>query len=310
MNYLLLNISEPQFEESATILSESNVMPSTHVLAVEKSISMSITLPLASEMPTEGGSTTILASVPNDTYISEEILSDMSLSPMGLLAMSEDTSTVAYSPIVQKLEQKQHPWLKITSFNQCEDAYLQFRKYVDDVIVAPYEHIQQVQDFFTLAEEFAQAVDDNTNKYDHRECLALVQEGREVIDLFVTIFNLVRKVKLGDLEDSMAIIVEIVWRLEELKVPESNTDYDTRLKEACWKNFYLELYLKYELSKLTIGPTPEIIKHPHTAIEQWYQILHDIAFDITFLSDIMTQYLIQNITKQELAARSSSMNKM
>ena len=295
------HLTEPQFEESGKILWESNVMPSTHVLAAEKSISMSITPPLASEMPTERGSTTILASVPNDSYISEEILSDMNLSPMGLLAMSEDTSTVAYSPTVQKLEQKQHPWLKITSFNQCDDAYLEFRKYVDDVIVAPYEHIQQVQEFFTIAEEFTQAVDDNTNKYDHRECLGLVPEGREVIDLFVTIFNLVRKVKLSDIEESMVIFMDVVWHLEEFKVPESDTDYDTRLKQACWKNFYLELYLKYELSKLTIGRTPKIIKHPHTAIEQWYQILHEIAFDITFLSDIMTQYLFQNITKQELA---------
>ena len=294
------HLTEPQLEESATILLESTVMPSTHVLTVDKSSSMSVIPPLASEMRTERGNTTPFVFVQNNTYISDEISSDMMLSPVGLLAKNED-STVATDNTVQTLKQKQHPWLTITGFNQCNDAYLEFRKYVDDVIVVPYEHIQQVQEFFTLAEEFAQAVDDNTNKYDHNECLALVQEGRDVIDLFGTIFNLARKVKLSDLEESMAIIVEILRRLEEFKVPESDADYDTRLKEACWKNFYLELYIKYEVSKLTIGRTPEIIKNPHTAIEQWYQTPNDIAFDITFLSDIMTQYLIQNITKQELA---------
>ena len=219
--------------------------------------------------------------------------------------MNNVTLTANDTGSEEEEEDYQYPLLNITSLDQCREAYRKSIKYIDEVIVVPYGDIQQDQEFFILAEEFARSTENPryTKQNVHGECFHLIEEGKEVMRLFYTVLNLVRKLKANDSKVSVTTLEEIMQHLQPLDALTNGTDFDGRLKQACgWQNdFAHEVRLKYGIARTTLLQSPDFMKYYLSTIEQWYGILSDIVIDISFISHNMAQYLANNITKQELA---------
>ena len=166
----------------------------------------------------------------------------------------------------------------------------------------PYGHIQQDQEFFILAEEFARSTEnpEYTKQNVHGECFDLVEEGKEVMRLFYTVLNLVRKLKANDSKESVTTLEEIMQHLQPFDALRNVNDFDGRLKQACgWQNdFAHEVRLKYGIARTTLLQSADFMKYYLSTIEQWYDILSDIVIDISVISHNMAQYLANNITKQ------------
>ena len=65
-----------------------------------------------------------------------------------------DTSAPLSSTIEQdETEDDQHPWLNVTSLEECNAAYRKLRNHINDVIIGPYGHIQGDQEFCFIGEQ-------------------------------------------------------------------------------------------------------------------------------------------------------------
>ena len=218
---------------------------------------------------------------------------DLEIIPTNSTAESQDTGREKY------------PWLRVTSQDQCDDAYLKFKNHIHDVIVVPYAPIQQNQEFFTLAEDFAHSSGnpEMVKQVVYRQCFDLIQLGRNSIDFLQTLLYLLGRVVRSEVREGLVVMEELVRRLEEFSVPEFSGMYDAVLKQACpWLTEYRSrVRQQAEIYRIFITGVANMLFYINTPIQQWYNILSDVEVRSSLISDMMAQYLAKNITKQELA---------
>ena len=163
--------------------------------------------------------TSINAVVRSQKEISRTIGIDSTITTVdSIMATTSDTEE-------RFIEGQPHPWLQITSLDQCEEAHLNFSNHVKDVILLRYADINfWEQEFFTLAGDFARSFEDS---WYVQECYDLIQQCKNALDLWWSIRRLIRRVVEGDFEEGFAAVEEILWRLEFFEVPESSQGVST-----------------------------------------------------------------------------------
>ena len=202
--------------------------------------------------------------------------------------------------VLTQVEEDPFPWLKVTERNECNEVYSSFKKYINHVVVL-HEDIQQEQDFFMLADDYADATSDsNLNKY--RECFDLVEEGRIIIDAFLTVLELIIKITQSDLKDAAADMKQLMDNLKWFHARESIKDFDATLEQACGlrKEFSDLVRAKAEMYKTYITQARFSVIETTSIIIRLYESMHNVYLQYTFLNNIY-RYLYFEITKQELA---------
>ena len=280
---------------------------------------------------------------PSGTFISEDppnAVGSMEVSSMGLISTDEtvatsinavvryqkeisrtigidSTTTTAYSIMTttsdtEELLKEEHlyPWLEITSLDQCEEAHSNFSNHVNDVMLLRYTDINfWEQEFFTLAEDFANSFEDSwyVKRIVYPECYDLIQQGKNILFLWWSIRHLIHRVMEGDFEEGFAVVEEILWSLDFFEIPESSKEFDSKLQQACdWqKDFSESVRQRAEIDRSLIARGREALFEANSPIQRWYNIMINIGYDIvhqrSLLMDTMVKYLDKDITKQELS---------
>ena len=201
--------------------------------------------------------------------------------------------------------QEQYPWLKVTSLDQCHMAYQHFKNHIHDVIVVPYGHIQQSQEFFILAEDFAQTSGNPelVKQSVYKHCFDLIEQGRNRIEFLQGLLFLVGRVVQGDIGEGLVAMEELAIRLREFPIPESGLKFDVGLHQACvWRHdFVSRVKQRSEIYNIFITGVSNMLFYINTPIQRWHTILSEVGIGSTLITDMMAQYIAKNITKQELA---------
>ena len=324
------------------LLSESITTSSFNISALSPNTSSQITTPNPSQIGDISFSNNIAAIVPtpSGSFISEDppnVVGSMEISSMAQISRDEtvatsinavgqsqeeisrtigidSTTTTVYSIMTttEELlkEEHLHPWLEITSLEQCEEAYSNFSNHVNDVIPLRHADINFFeQEFFILADDFANSFEDSwyVKRFVYPECYDLIQQGTNALFLWWSIRHLIHRVVEGDFEEGFAAVEEILWRLELFKVPQSGKEFDSKLEQACdWrKDFSESVRQRAEIDRSLIARSREALFEANSPIQRWYNIMYNIGYDIvhrrSLLTDTMVKYLDKDITKQELS---------
>ena len=205
----------------------------------------------------------------------------------------------------QELGQEQYPWLKVTSPDQCHVAYQHFKNHIHDVIVVPYGHIQQSQEFFILAEDFAltSGNPELVKQSVYKQCFDLIEQGRNSIEFLQGLLFLVGRVVQGDIGEGLVAMEELVTRLAEFPIPEYGERFDVGLHQVCvWRHdFVSRVKQQSEIYNIFITGVSNMLFYTNTPIQRWHTILSKVGIGSRLITDMMAQYIAKNITKQELA---------
>ena len=190
----------------STIFNETSVSPFGGNVKLQESTSNIPNMTL--HVATETGNISLSQMPTTSTQYESFISSSVSSSQTGLPTSNVNNVTLTANDTGSEEEEEedyQYPWLNITILDQYREAYRKYIRYIDDVIVVPFGHIQQDQEFFILAEGFARSTEnpEYTKQNVHGECFDLIEEGKEVMRLFCTLMNLVRKLKANDSKESV-----------------------------------------------------------------------------------------------------------
>ena len=193
----------------------------------------------------------------------------------------------------------QHPWLNVTRQDQCNEAYRKFRNHIDDVILDPYSHIQHEQEFFVVAKQYKES-SDYSEEGIYSECFALIEEGKVMMDLFITIMNLVSRVVQEDVEESLNTMEEVMEHFRDFNVSEPVKDFDIRLNQTCgWRKDFSEIVRENsEMYKAYITQGRFSLLQLETPLLRYFIKVILVDWDNDFN---VRKYLAQNITKQQLA---------
>ena len=229
---------------------------------------------------------TIITS-PTETYISDEASSSIELNSLNL---SVDDMEVTSSLDLSQLEEKnKFPWLNVTHLDQCNVAERQFKIYMDDVILARYGHIQRDQEFFHLADTYSRS---HYAQYWHRQCFTLIEEGKNSLDYFWTVLDLI---------DNFVTRKNLTSLSEIFQFPKLVGNFDARLRQLCgWmaEEFRQVSEQKFQNFQTNIGIVRTKIRQAENEIVDWKHILEKWK---SFPIENIEQYLAKDITKQELA---------
>ena len=284
----------PQLEPSSSYVLAPSVLPS-----VESTV-MDSTFGQASDVVNDlSPSLTILTSLTNDSYPGASFMTHN----------VHDVAALDATPVnggeSQELDPEQHPWLNVTSLLQCDNAYRKLKNHINDVILEPYGNIQRDQDFFLIAEDFAQL---STNpelvkQVVYRQCYDLIDQGRNSIDFLQTLLYLVGRVVRGNIQEGLVAMEELVARLGQFQPPTSGVSYDDGLRRACawWYDFPSRVKQQAEIYRIFITGVANMLFYINTPIQRWDNILSHVEVRSSLISDMMAQYLAKSITKQELA---------
>ena len=136
-----------------------------------------------------------MISTPTESYISDEISSSYEIDSLTLNV--DDVVVTSSVDLSREEEMNRFPWLSVTHLDECDMAKRQFKKYINDVILAPYDHIKHYPEFFNLADHYY----DEHGLGQNSECFTLIEEGKKNLDYFWTILNLITNVTQGNLVD-------------------------------------------------------------------------------------------------------------
>ena len=169
-----------------------------------------------------------MISTPTENYISDEISSSYEIDS---LTLNVDDVVVTSSVDLSQEEKNRFPWLSVTHLDECDMAERQFKRYISDVILAPYDHIKHYPEFFNLADLYY----DEHGLGQNSECFALIEEGKKNLDYFWTILNLITNVTQGNL----VVLKNLTSRLKVFQYPKSVDDFDAKLRQVCgWRESF------------------------------------------------------------------------
>ena len=293
----------PHLEPSSSISWEPSTLPFVELTSMVSTSDPDVDVPTITGFQTEverlNPSQIILASVTDDSVPDASYL-EMMTRESGSMA-----TPITIGAEAQELGQEEYPWLKVTSLDQCHGAYQLFRNHIRDVIVVPYGHIQQNQEFFILAEDFAQTSGNPqvVKQSIYKQCFDLIEQGRNSIKFFQGLLYLVGRVVQGDIGEGLVAMVELVTRLREFPIPESGEKYDVGLHQTCvWRHdFFSRVKQQSEIYNIFITGVSNMLFYINTPIQRWHTILSDVGHGSKLITDMMARYIAKNITKQELA---------
>ena len=213
------------------------------------------------------------------------------------------TSSVDLS---QDEENNIFPWLNVTNIEECNLANLQFKKYIDEVIIAPYGHIKSDQEFFRFADFYLfDKVVGNVNV-----CIALIAEGKKGLDYFWTVLDLITNVTQGNLNT----MKDITSLREIFQFPKFVNDFDARIRQVClWLEPVVDVvqkrseYYREEYYREEIGEVQRSVREIEKTIKDFGMVLIEINY--MHLTKDIEQYLAKNINKQELINQFLSLQK-
>ena len=205
-------------------------------------------------------------------------------------------------------EDDQHPWMNVTSPEECNEAYRKFKNHINDVIFGRYGHIKEEQEFFVMAEQYDDSVN-NLGSTKYPECFTLIEEGKVILDSFDTALGLVSTLTEVDIDEGLTIVEELMDHLEHFNISESIRYFDSRLNQTCgWrKDFSEEIRKEAEMYKAYITQGRFSILEMETPLVRYFVIAVFREWSNTF--DV-EKYLAKNITKQELAEQFLSVKNM
>ena len=145
-------------------------------------------------------------------------------------------------------EENQHPWLNVTRPEECNEAYRKFKNLINDVILAPYGHILEDQEFFVLAQRYDDSAN-NVGSTKYPECFTLIEKVKIILDSFDTVLGLLSQ--LINEDEGLATVKDLMDHLEGFNVSESITYFDSSLNKTCgWrKDFSEEVRKQAEMYK-------------------------------------------------------------
>ena len=253
---------------------------STIVMTVDSSTETSI----SSELKLKHSPSTTIPS-PTESYISDEATSSIEVNS---LTLNVDDVLVTSSVGVSQ-EQDRFPWLNVRNLDECDVAEHQFKKYINDIILAPYGHIKRHQEFFNLADIYRRGPEP------YSECFVLIEEGKRNLNYFWTVLDLINNVTHGNL----IAMKNLTSLLEIFHFQKIVDGFDARLQQVCgWQVKMLqssEFYLGH------IRDYRPVISDAMNTIRAWRDILRYMWRNKPFATENIEQYLTKDITKQELA---------
>ena len=223
----------------------------------------------------------------------------------GITSSTTLTSVTTETSVPLIFEQDQdgnneHPWLNITSPEDCNEAHRKFKKHINDVIIVPYGHLQGEQEFFVIAEQYKKS-GDYSEVIRYSDCFSLIEEGKEITDSFSTAFSLISQVVENDVEEEgLAAIEELMDYLNNLNLSDSVNIFDSRLNQTCgWrKDFSVTVREQAETYKSHITQGRNFLLQLEAPLKTFFARVYLGDWDDTFDVDI---YLAGYITKQQLA---------
>ena len=212
-----------------------------------------------------------------------------------------DTLTTPLSSTIERDENEddQHPWLNVTSPEECNGAYMKLRNHINDVILGRYGHIKEEQEFFVMVQQYDDSVN-NSGSTEYPECFALIEKGKVIIDTFNTVLRLVSSLIEVDVVEGLATIEELKDYMEDFNVSDSTRYFDSRLNQTCgWrKDFSKEVREKAQVYKAYIIEGRFSLLQLEIPLLRYYTQALIVKWNNTF--DV-EKYLAGNITKQQLA---------
>ena len=267
------------FESSVTL--EQSLTSETS-LTLEPSFTFEFSMILEQSLTFEPyltfeSSVTLEPSVTTDSSMTSEPVVNQS-STINMTA-SEETQT--------QLEEEEFPWFNVTSLDQCNEAYDELLDYVDSRIVDPFSDFRHESITFFDA---ADAVDE----YLSPDCLALVEEGRQLKNAFSDEFEWVYNARDG-LEAGLYAAERLLERYVELTTPSSLYEgFDARLMELCtWRTeFAVTFQEKGTRFIQNIGKARDSVRRAEPLLRRWAEHLYAIGVHGAFpIQGIMGQYL-------------------
>ena len=205
-------------------------------------------------------------------------------------------------------EDDQHPWMNVTSPDECNEVYQKFKNHINDVILGRYGHIKEEQEFFVMAQQYDDSVN-NLGSTKYPECFTLIEEGKVILDSFDIALGLVSTLIEVDIDGGLAIVEELMDHLERFNIPESIRYFDSRLNQTCaWrKDFSEEVRKEAKMYKAYITQGRFSLLEMETPLVRYFVIAVFGEWGNTFHVE---KYLAKNITKQELAEQFLSVENM
>ena len=138
------------------------------------------------------------------------------------------------------------------------------------------------------------------------QCLVSVYEGRNIADLFVTVRGLIEDMVRGSLSEGLAIVEQLLSHCD--KFPKYSKEFGTRLEHVCGARMYFSdtLRKKAEKDKEQIMRARKILFHGELLINRLFSNLFELRQVDSLMTESMSQFLVNNITKHELAKQFSS----
>ena len=267
---LLVNSSEP---------TEVTSISSTIVMAPDSTIETSFFTKLQLDH-----SPTAIISSPTESYISEKASSSIEVDS----TTPNVGDVVVTSSVDSSQEENRFPWLNIRNLDECDAAKLQFKNYIDDVILAPYGHIKRYQEFLQLADDYSRS---HYVPHWHRPCFTLTEEGMNSLNYFWTVVDLI---------DNFLNMKDLASFREILQFPKLVGKFNDKLRQFCgWMagKFQIDSQKKLQKFKTNIGTVQIKILQAKKEIFDWKVILEKWQ---SFPIENIEQYLDKDITKQEL----------
>ena len=214
------------------------------------------------------------------------------------------SATITSAPHSSTTEQDQNEdnqclWLNVTSPEECNEAYRKLKNHISDVTLGPFGHIQEDQEFFVMAQQYDDSVN-NSGSTKYPECFTLIEEEKVIMDSFDTVLLLVSSLIEVDIVEGLTTIEELKDYLEDFNFSDSNRYFDSRLNQACgWRKDFSEIvHEKAQMYKAYITEGRFSLLQLEIPLLRYYTRAIIVKWNNTF--DV-EKYLAGNITKQQLA---------
>ena len=260
--------TEAQLGETVTTFTESSVQPSAQEF-------LSTDVDIDPETSTQSGSL------------------NSSHTALPLNVLENTINTIRMSATLEL-----SPPLESISLDHCNES----RKYIEDLVLTSTLHIQKDQPFFITAQDYSD-LSDESEVVKYKECFDLIDQGKKIIEIFFTVQDLIQELPGCGLQECLVIMEKLMAHHQNLHIPDSRKDFDSRLERACrWRAEFVERVCeKAEMRKANIVKLQDQIFEANTFHFLWLSKLFDVVHIDIFSIDNLVRYLSKNITKQELA---------
>ena len=242
------------------------------------------------EIKLDHSSSTIITSS-TESYISDEASSSVEVDSLNLNV----DDVVVTSLVGQSHEEEMNilSWLNITNLEQCDVAERQFKNYFNDVIIAPYGHINHYPEFFKFADLFFRQ---KSEQIYYNDCFALINKGKESLDYFWTVLDLINNFTQGNL----ATMKNLTPPVKIFKFPKTVDNFDARLRQIRgWREYFPNPQTQW--AGYSIQTALTALADASKTIQEWEDSYHETIWYNPFPTENIEQYLDKDITKQELA---------